>query len=66
MSEGTSAEQLPINLATEYRVKLGKSFTFPEKNAFHTLKCEYWVKSCSKFLPTQVRNTIVGLWSDIL
>ncbi len=39
-NEGTSAEHLPINMAQEYRVKLGKSFTFPEENSFHTLKCK--------------------------
>ena len=25
----------------EYRVKLGKSFTFPKENAFHTIKCMF-------------------------
>ena len=25
----------------EYRVKLGKSFTFPKENAFHTIKCTF-------------------------
>ncbi len=39
MADGASTESLPVNLGQEYRVKLGKSFTFPEKNAFHTLKC---------------------------
>ena len=32
--------ELPVVLGQEYRVKLGKSFTFPKENAFHTIKCE--------------------------
>ena len=36
--------ELPgVVLNQEYRVKLGKSFTFPKENAFHTIKC----KECS-------------------
>ena len=34
------AEQLSVRLGQEYRVKLGRSFTFPEQNSFHTIKCE--------------------------
>ena len=33
-------ESLPVTQGLEYRVKLGKSFTFPERNAFHSLKCK--------------------------
>ena len=29
-----------VALNQEYRVKLGKSFTFPKENAFHTIKCK--------------------------
>ena len=33
--------ELPgVTLNQEYRVKLGKSFTFPKENAFHTIKCK--------------------------
>ena len=32
--------ELPVVQGQEYRVKLGKSFTFPKENAFHTIKCE--------------------------
>ena len=38
MSEAKA--QLPVVLNQEYRVKLGKSFTFPKENAFHTIKCK--------------------------
>ena len=38
---GGDSEGLPVTLGQEYRVKLGKSFTFPEKNAFHSLKCKF-------------------------
>lgn len=55
MSEGN--ESLPVNLALEYRVKLGKSFTFPEKNAFHTLKCEYQVGVCGKVATIHGKTT---------
>ena len=30
-----------VVLNQEYRVKLGKSFTFPKENAFHTIKCKF-------------------------
>lgn len=40
MAELVSTDQLPVKLGQEYRVKLGKSFTFPDENAFHTIKCE--------------------------
>ncbi len=40
MAEVASTEQLPVKLGQEYRVKLGKSFTFPRENAYHTIKCE--------------------------
>ena len=33
-------QTLPVEFGQEYRVKLGKSFTFPRENAFHTIKCE--------------------------
>ena len=39
MAEAPAAD-LPVVLGQEYRVKLGKSFTFPKANAFHTIKCE--------------------------
>ena len=33
--------ELPgVVMNQEYRVKLGKSFTFPKENAFHTIKCK--------------------------
>jgi len=35
------SESLPVTLGQQYRVKLGKSFTFPERNAFHSLKCKF-------------------------
>ncbi len=31
----------PVIVGQEYRVKLGKSFTFPKDNAFHTIKCKF-------------------------
>ena len=34
-----AAGQLPVILNQEYRVKLGRSFTFPKENSFHTIKC---------------------------
>ena len=34
-----AAGQLPVKLNQEYRVKLGRSFTFPKENSFHTIKC---------------------------
>ncbi len=45
-------EQLPVKLGQEYRVKLGKSFTFPRENAYHTIKCE------SEFSDLHCRSTI--------
>ena len=56
-SDGSSvAEQLPVRLGQEYRVKLGRSFTFPEQNSFHTIKCEatfiYFFITVYKFLFT--------------
>ena len=40
MADVSSTDQLPIKVGQEYRVKLGKSFTFPKENAYHTIKCE--------------------------
>ena len=43
VAKGVMAEpstELPVVQGQEYRVKLGKSFTFPKENAFHTIKCE--------------------------
>lgn len=39
MAEAAGGE-LPVVAGQEYRVKLGKSFTFPRENAFHTIKCK--------------------------
>ncbi len=51
MAEVASTEQLPVKLGQEYRVKLGKSFTFPRENAYHTIKCEsQFPKSISSIL----------------
>ena len=65
MSEGAPSDQLPINLGLEYRVKLGKSFTFPKKNAFHTLKCEYSLLcpecTCPIMCPLQWPYIIIAL-----
>lgn len=36
----TTDQILPVNFNQEYRVKLGRTFTFPKENAFHTIKCE--------------------------
>ncbi len=38
MAEVASTEQLPVKLGQEYQVKLGKSFTFPRENAYHTIR----------------------------
>ena len=38
MAEGF---RIPVELNQEYRVKLGKSFTFPKENAFHSIKCKH-------------------------
>ena len=45
MAEAPAVE-LPVVQGQEYRVKLGKSFTFPKENAFHTIKC----KLCPKLV----------------
>ena len=39
-SSSSVADQLSVRLGQEYRVKLGRSFTFPEQNSFHTIKCK--------------------------
>ena len=51
-AQGTMAEPdlQGVVLNQEYRVKLGKSFTFPKENAFHTIKCEGDVGQCSHVL----------------
>ncbi len=47
---------LPVKLGQEYRVKLGKSFTFPKENAYHTIKCEF---SHSQKIVTCTYNNIM-------
>ena len=44
-----------VVLNQEYRVKLGKSFTFPKENAFHTIKCEP-LDSANSFRPMYMYN----------
>lgn len=39
-SSSSMADQPDVNFGQEYRVKLGRSFTFPERNSFHTIKCK--------------------------
>ena len=45
-----SESRLPVVLNQEYRVKLGKSFTFPKENSFHTIKCEIKSSSYEKLI----------------
>ena len=39
MADVPAVAGLQVKVGQEYRVKLGKSFTFPRDNAFHTVKC---------------------------
>ncbi|CAI7993730.1 ELL-associated factor 1 [Geodia barretti] len=44
-----------VALNQEYRVKLGKSFTFPKENAFHTIKYDFKPLSVDNSKPGKLR-----------
>lgn len=50
-----------VAMNQEYRVKLGKSFTFPKENAFHTIKCKTRRNRCVLYL-TRIYSAV---WTQL-
>jgi ELL-associated factor len=55
MAEGSVGGSIPVVLDQEYRVKLGRTFTFPKENAFHTIKYDFKPKSVDVSQPGRMK-----------